>query len=332
MTQRYPEIDYIKVTGILAVIVIHCIRPVWHLAVSEIEEVLNQNLRFAVPGFLFCSGFLYAQTRPLDFRVTLSRLKRIVVPYLIASAGAELYHAWRGAPRAADLVFYDIAVGNAFGHYYYVFIIVFLALATPFFAKLSFRGIVVLTTMICLNQIYFVALSAMDDGKITDLKELFWVTRSPLIWWNYFLFGWIVRHRYDTIRVWVTRYRPALVAILVLISTGLVAVIASPPTPMFHAFASWLQIPVMIAAVFSLTCGVRHMPTFLIRISEATYAIYLYHMFFLLPAEPYLRFPIYVLDPTILASRVAIGIVCPFLMIVAAKRLLKDKARLLLGA
>ncbi len=98
MTQRYAEIDYLKVIGIFAVIFIHSVRPIWNPHASDIEQFLNQELRFAVPGFLFCSGFLYAHTRAFDWRVTFTRLRRIAIPYLVASAGAEIYQAIHRSP------------------------------------------------------------------------------------------------------------------------------------------------------------------------------------------------------------------------------------------
>lgn len=82
---RFTEIDFLKATGILAVLLIHSLRAPWDPRVSSTELWLGIVTRFAVPGFLFCSGFLYATEKPIHLRTILKRLRRVLVPYLICS-------------------------------------------------------------------------------------------------------------------------------------------------------------------------------------------------------------------------------------------------------
>ena len=59
-TRRSPEIDALKVAGIVTVVLIHTMRAPWDPAVAPLEVWIGHATRFGVPAFLFASGFLYA--------------------------------------------------------------------------------------------------------------------------------------------------------------------------------------------------------------------------------------------------------------------------------
>ena len=130
--ERFPGIDAIKVAGIVTIVLIHALPPPWDATATPLERWLHQLTRFGVPGFLFASGFLYAPG-PADLATTRRRLRRILVPYLIASLLAQLWHLAHGATlsEAGGVLGRTCCFGSSFGPYYYVFVIAVLVALTP---------------------------------------------------------------------------------------------------------------------------------------------------------------------------------------------------------
>ena len=110
---RFSEIDHLKAIGILVVILIHSIRAPWDPRISQIEAWIGLATRFAVPGFLLCSGFLYATTARIPRTIVLRRLRRVLFPYLIVSLGAQLW--WVGQGEGRDLR--ELAEGILLGEF-----------------------------------------------------------------------------------------------------------------------------------------------------------------------------------------------------------------------
>jgi fucose 4-O-acetylase-like acetyltransferase len=74
-SQRFHEVDLLKAVGILTVVLIHSLRSPWEPSISPLELWLGNVTRFAVPGFLVASGYLYATTAPIGWALTRRRLR-----------------------------------------------------------------------------------------------------------------------------------------------------------------------------------------------------------------------------------------------------------------
>ncbi len=332
MTERYAEIDWIKVVGIFAVLVIHCLRAPWNASASEAEQFLNQQLRFAVPGFLFCSGFLYARTAAFDWQVTGARLRRILLPYLVASAGAEIYHAVESSPRMPEEIAFNLLTGNSFGHYYYVFIIVMLVAATPVIARFGRTGVHAILAVTMTFQFSSTILDALGAGFALRFESNYWIFRSPLLWWNFFALGWLARDHREQIRTWVAARRLGITAGLLVTFVGLGASWITYPSPMVRGFSAWLQIFCVLALILTLSAGRTTRSIIVARISDATYAVYLFHLFFLFPVEPYFPHAKGGLDPLVVVFRIVPAMIGSFLFITLARRVLGERSRFWLGA
>ena len=84
--ERLVPIDVLKGVGIVSVVWIHASSGP---AIGEpglLERFLLQLTRFAVPAFLAASGYLYAARERVPGAVTRTRLRRVLLPYLLASA------------------------------------------------------------------------------------------------------------------------------------------------------------------------------------------------------------------------------------------------------
>ena len=277
-TRRFPEVDVLKAAGILGVVLIHSLRAHFHPQLSSQEAWLLELLRFAVPGFLSVSGFLYATREPVPFAQTLRRLRRILIPYLLASVAAEIFwHELGGEPQTGSVV-KDLLVGAAFGPYYYVFLIVVLVILSPSLPLLPRRALPVLFAL------SFAAQGLLENG-IGNPPDLLWAVRNPLRWAAYFLAGWWVRLHYAEVAAQVVRQRSRWALAFGVPAAGLAALLASELWPAARRSASWLEIWAIVCLLFVLCCGRAPASAPVRALSDATYAIYLFHLFFVVRVQ-----------------------------------------------
>lgn len=332
MTDRYAEIDGIKVVGIFAVLMIHCLRAPWDHAISDMELFLNQELRFAVPGFLFCSGFLYAKTRAWDWQLTRGRLERILVPYFVASICAEIFRGFQFEFRPVEVVALNLLTGNSFGHYYYVFVIVGLVVATPWFATLGKRGLLSLLGITMLFQVLTIVGQTLQWDVGIELESNFWPFRSPLLWWNFFLLGWMARQHEASLRAFVVERRGAVASALGLVACALAGSWFVESQPLIQQLGAWLQIFCVVALIGTLFTGRTITSPLFAKISDATYAMYLFHLFFLFVVQSFLPYPEGEFAPHLILARFVPTLIGVFLFIQFAKRSLGPHSRFWLGA
>ncbi|UCE86470.1 MAG: acyltransferase [Deltaproteobacteria bacterium] len=326
MKERALEIDALKCVGILAVILIHSLRSPWEPGVAPIEIELRPLLRFAVPSFLFASGFLYATTAPVPAAVTRRRLRRLLVPYLVASLAAQVFWQFssRPDPRTASVLL-DLLFGWSFGPYYYVFVIVLLVLATPLFARIPRRRApIVLLALLALQGLF-------ETGWIVlPWRFLF---RNPLLWAGYFYAGWCARLHHDALRAAVARVRgPALMALALLVA-GCFALTQQGLEMIAKRSLTWLLVYASIAFVFVAACGRRTPPGPVRALSDATYAIYLLHVFFVVGLAGWLSPTAGALDVVYLALLWSAGLLGSLAVIALSRAILGDeRSRAWLGA
>ncbi len=170
--KKYKEITLMSAFLCLAVIMIHITAvPAtsleWGSVAHKIMFAVNKAFAFAVPGFIFLSGFkLYSKYGGQKMSVLeffRGRLLKIVVPYLI---GVALYFVcmltvgWVTFAKLPEYVF----LGTIAAHFYYVVIAVQLYLIFPLlrwlFDKLPITvTIISLASTVLLNQFVWFAYS-----------------------------------------------------------------------------------------------------------------------------------------------------------------------------
>jgi len=324
---RLVEIDALKAAGILTIVLIHSMRPQWDPSVSALEIWIGHATRFGVPAFLCASGFLYARESPVSFATTRGRLRRILVPYLVASLLAQAFHLWRDEPPMTGTVWMDLLIGASFGPYYYVFVIAILVLATPAFARLSRRSVVALTAASVTAQ------WLMEIGTF-GLMHLTWQIRNPMMWWAYFLIGWSVRLHAEPLARFVARRRPLLAAGCVasaVLLTAASALEGSVPAPLIRT-AAWLDVYAILGAIILLSRGAGRSPGWLRFTSDATYTIYLFHLFFVLTVQDLLPLPEEGADGIRIALPWLAGLAGSLLVVTGARAALGDRSREWIGA
>lgn len=324
MERRFVEIDALKVAGIATVILIHCVRPQWDPSISPFEFWIGHWTRFGVPAFLLASGFLYAGGGRTRWRDTPRRLRRILLPYLFASVLAQLWWAARGEATVTGSLWRDLLFGASMGPYYYVFVITGLVLVTPLVARLS-RPLLTAATLALIAAQWWV------DAALGLPFDAFWHIRDPLLWWAYFFVGWQLRLHHDGVSAWISARRPPLLAGLALAVAVLGALSASDAGILAVRSAAWLNVYAIGALILTATCGARNAPLWLRTASDATYAVYLLHLFFVLSAQQLVPLPPLRAAFAPIALPWIAGVLGPAVVIAALQRVLGRRSRDVIG-
>jgi surface polysaccharide O-acyltransferase-like enzyme len=314
------------VAGIVTIVLIHALRAPWDAGISELERWLGQVTRFGVPGFLFASGFLYAKAPP-DAATARRRLRRILVPYAIATVLAQLWRALDGLPFEGGSLLADVLLASSFGPYYYVLVIAVLVALTPAFARLPPPLFYAATGALVASQ-WFV-----DVGSF-GLMHFYWHLRNPLLWWGYFFLGWVIRLHEDALARWLAPRRgtiaAALAAAVALLTFG--GSLGESAPRLLVRSASWLDVYAIVALIGVAASGFSSLPRWMREVSDATYAIYLYHLFFVLAVQKWVPPPHGRAAWDAILLPWAAGLAGSLLVVAVGRRLLGPRARDWLGA
>jgi surface polysaccharide O-acyltransferase-like enzyme len=323
--RRYLEVDALKSAGIVVVVLIHSMRSGFVPNLTSLERWIGIQTRFAVPAFLMVSGFLYATRESRGLPKMVRRLRRILLPYLVASLLAQAWSRWTGRITPTDSLVMDFLLGSSFGPYYYVFVIVGLVFVTTVFARMG--------RWILPAGLVLAAIQWLLETRFLDLGAgQYWQIRNPLLWWAYFLAGWGVRRNYDAIAAWI-RPRQVIVAVGLIVLVGTLSVLGFADAPEWALrSAAWVNIYAISALIFTATTGLGSSPTLIRVLSDATYPTYLLHLFFVYEMARRFPGPALQTHPLGVALSVFAGLFGSLAVIFLARKLLGRHSRDLIGA
>ena len=239
------------------------------------------------------------------------------------SLAAQLFHFVRGDQLIGGSVIADLLLAASFGPYYYVMVIAALVLLTPLFARLSSRALWLL---------FGVALSLQVFLEVPEPSDYFWYLRNPLLWVAYFQLGWMTRLYHASLSRWVGNHRISAVGLVSSLLLALFAARALDPSLPVVRTATWLGIYASLCLLFVLSSNRERLPTFVRTLSDSTYAIYLLHLFFVIPVREQLMSSFSELPPLMLALPWIAGFAGSLAVIAGARRLLGERSRLWIGA
>jgi len=323
MAPRRLDVDLAKAIGIVAVVGIHSLRSYFSPDISSGEVRLAYALQFAVPGFFAASGVLAASAGPVPAALTHARLRRLLVPYAIASLAAQAFRAsFGGESLALSNVLRDFVLGSSFGPYYYVLHAVLFVLAAPLLARLPARAL----GLVCAGAL----LVQLTAWVIPEIR--FFAFHDPLHWLGFFLAGWWLRRNETRAGVWLAARRAFFVGV-----AGLGAALVSTHTlassgPWRVGALQWLYVACVLVLLFAVGLGRETRARVVRFLSDASYTIYLYHLFFVLPVQRVLRPAAKDFDPVAIGVAFAVGLVGPLLLVLAGRALLGPRSRTLLGS
>jgi fucose 4-O-acetylase-like acetyltransferase len=313
----------VKALGIVAVVGIHSLRPFFDPGVSAAELWLLSSMGFAVPGFFAASGLLYATAERVGANVTRARLRRLLIPYLLASVGAQAFRVWfDGSEPSPSRLLLDLVLGSSFGPYYYVLHAVLFTLATPGLARLPARGLAAVTAAALLAQAVC--------WVVPDLRSF--GVRNPLHWFAFFLAGWQLRRHEEAVARWLGPRRRA-----VALCAGAAALLLSLHEPLgagrvLTGALRWLVAIASLTVFVALGAGRETRLRAVRFLSDSTYTIYLFHLFAVLPLQRWLAPPPGVFDPLAIAPVWLAGLLAPLALAAAGRALLGARSRTLLGS
>jgi surface polysaccharide O-acyltransferase-like enzyme len=325
MSPRRYEVDLAKAVGIVAVVLIHSMRPFFSSDVSRVELWLASATQFAVPAFLAASGVLHASAERVPAALTRARLRRLLLPYLVASVLAELYRAaFDGRALGASAALEDVLLASAFGPFYYVLHAVLFVLAAPLLARLPRRALLAVT---------LVALAAQWVSWTFWLLPFFWLVRNPLHWLAFFLAGWWLRLQEAEVAPRLARSR-ATACLVFGAATAVALALAAAGGPVWRTGAlGWLTVAFTLLLI--LAAGVRReTPHRTIRfLSDSTYTIYLFHLFFVYPVQRLVPAAPGAFDPLALGAPWLAGLAGPLVLAALGRTLLGgQRSRAWLGS
>jgi surface polysaccharide O-acyltransferase-like enzyme len=272
---RVDAIDFLKAAAIVTVIYIHGVGDPFDLARLPWAAYLTS---WAVPAFFFASGFLHQRDLPLDAATRRRWTRRLLVPYAIASV---LAIAVRAGVRGESLGWRDalfmLTTGSAWGIYYFVPVLFGALLVTPLLARFP-RAVLPLALVFWAAPLGV----ALGVDPVYHRLGLFWLLRSPLTWWGYFLAGWMVARHRAALAPGVRR-AAGVAGLLLLAGVGSVCTVPGVcrdvlgPTLYVANYGA-------IAALFVLGA---ELPALRVArfLADASYPVYLYHFFFTDPVR-----------------------------------------------
>jgi fucose 4-O-acetylase-like acetyltransferase len=324
MNARRFEVDLVKAVGIVAVVLIHSLRPFFAPDVSRTELRILQLTQFAVPGFLAASGFLYASSQPISWTVTRGRLRRLLAPYLVASIAAQgFWFAFEGRAPGPSVLLEELLLASSFGPFYYVLQAVLFALASPAFSRLGPRSLRALTAA---------AIAAQWAAWFLPEPPLFWAVRNPLHWMAFFLAGWWLGIREPAGSRWLANHR---LPMGLMSAVGLGAASFFGPMPKLGSQSqpmSWLAVWCALCLILTLAAQREARHRAVRFLSDSTYTIYLFHLFFVVPVQRLVPAAAGVFDPLAIGAAWLAGMLGPLALAAGGRAVLGRHSRTILGS
>lgn len=285
MIKRFVELDILRGLAIIGVILIHITaESMNYMEATSISESImigiNQISRFAVPIFLFLSGFgltISNKANQKYFTFLRIRISKIITLYLIWSI---LYFVLIKQSLNPFLFVKDFLTGGAHYHLYYVPLIIFFYFLYPLLLKIgkSNIGLVMVLLVSILSQI---GDQVVHAPFLNNPQNVF-------NWVFYFVLGIWMANNFNE-KLSKIRNRKSLILItFVLVLLGIYSETYLTIDEIGAAFATTTMRPsvilysiLFILFVFSFKWRNKSFNKILLVLSDKSYGMYLSHVFVL---------------------------------------------------
>ncbi len=304
---RDLSFDAFRGFAIIAVVAVHAIFTVFSWKHFPAESwnflflfVSFQLLEFAVPAFLFISGY-WLSKKPInsldDYKVFLAkRFSRVFIPYLLWSCLLLGYGAVNKSAFDIHEAVYKLLTGGASTGYFFIIMIAQFYVLTPFLQYITRKQygliLVIVINVLSLFTLYLSRLFHVIGHLPASLPFYSWII--------FFTMGLWSGTRDDKLDDKVISLKgmrslilPALtVCFLLSVLEGMVLLMkydnlnfAISPTK----YSSILFSICVILGFLSVRERLRHYPKFLVTLGNYSFGIYLIHMIILKPAAGLLQ-------------------------------------------
>ncbi len=279
---RNPVMDWIKATGILAVVLVHALSPSMTPS-GRIAAWMGDWTRFAVPGLIFAAGFLFNKNSSADAALLNRLAQRIGPPYLCCStlilAARAACGQFDSLTTALKTMAFDLAFANAVGIYYFVFVIAYLYAFSFILKRLApaavfwiWVGSLILLALFFFNIFIFI--------PVSPRWFFFALLRCPILYLPFYLAGWLCDlHRHAFQKTMNARHKLVwIIFTALLIMDGLTIWFYTSITDFAcNQLAIQIHIALTLAWISALACMPNHTPPSIQFLSRQSYAIFLLH-------------------------------------------------------
>lgn len=341
--RRDPAWDALRGLTILIVVTGHSVIAGFPFAFAEegrwnfqYSLVIRQFQVFAVPLFLFISGYLVGHARfdvPGSYRQFLGRrMPRILIPYTLWSLvfiTLYLYLDRRLTPGDFLLRF---LIGGGDGPFYFIVVLAQLYLLTPLLVRVADRthGLV---TLMAFNMAFLLALNV---ARYSFFSADHYAGMPVYIYYSFPCFTWITHY---TLGLHYRRHPgsesvlPARLLLAAVAATWLLMTVeAFTLYRMGHVematstirLGCYVYSVAVIVALFRLRT--LPWPRFFVICGEYTFGIFFIHMFILRIVERFLQpTPLYMYQPIYQAITFTVVLAACFAMIIPVRRLIGNE-------
>jgi fucose 4-O-acetylase-like acetyltransferase len=326
---EYGTVDWLKALAILAVVFVHSGLPLGQQAPLADHVLRGRWVAFHVPTFLFVSGFLYRRASPIGLEVVALRMRRILVPYLVASLVAFAI----GFANSSGLkaITFDLLSGAAFGVYYYVFVICALLPLIWLFSRMPAAWVALFVVG---PIVYFMALFFEPALRIET--SWFWGIRNPIYLLHYFAAGWLCHAYLPQVADFGQQHQRALICVCATMILGYLF-FGGAPEELAPGTSGRISYNLLVRtaytfsviALVALVIGKQAAPAPIRLLSDASFTVYLYHPFVMKTLMP----EVYRLSPSArILVMVSLGLSAGVALALAGRLLLRQRSRILLGS
>ncbi len=158
-------------------------------------RAIEQVVVFSIPAFIFVSGYFAAflagrQANKISYRQTISRIRGLIIPYLVWSVLFMALGVLEGKNFSLDRIATNLLLGTTTPAYYYVPLIIQLYLIAPVLIALARRNWKVLIFLTALTQLLVhlpasLSLWGIQNEWINALPQIpKWLFVSRLFWFS----------------------------------------------------------------------------------------------------------------------------------------------------
>lgn len=302
LTNRESWVDWLKALSIVVVVWIHS-RTLLR-GDSTWLALFDRASLVAVPSFFFVAGYTLRRSRGSLQR----RLRRILLPYLLASA---VVVAWTQPPL--ERLPMIVLSGYALGIYYFVPMLMVTLSIVALVARASLRSRrVLLALLVVLGVGGLIQQDPLAQWVYPRGQGMYWITRNPFRWIGFVAAGYAVG---DLVRRPGRRIGLALIALLAALTFVMLPIAGNlriGTIPFALSTAAMIYSAIAVVALVAGSDAV--VPRGVQWLSDNTYPIYLWHLPVMLAATASLG-----TSATALCVAIGAGIVIPLALAKVAK-------------
>jgi surface polysaccharide O-acyltransferase-like enzyme len=291
---RDASFDALRGIAIIAVVAMHAIP--WQEYQDYVILSYRQLLNFAVPVFLFISGY-WSTKKPIssleDYKQFLiKRFLRVLIPYLFWSVIYLAYEDIKTHSFDIEKTLFAILTGKASGHFYFIILIIQLYVLTPLLQYTNRRQFGI-ELVFLLNMIYLLVQYLMCLHGLWNFTDPLGIVHIPfhVLFLSMVVFyqaGLLMRSHYNEVsipRIMRSVVLPAILisavisvqeALMILTHYGNWLLAISP-----LKYSSFLYFACVIWGFLALRERFKNWPKLLVTIGEYSFGIFLIHMIIL---------------------------------------------------